>query len=364
MTASTRSRRPRGAGMVRNRGTERNPRWFAGYSLSIGGQRRQIARGPFPTKREAEAWLKDELRRKDEGRAIAPTRMTVAELLDEWLASLGEDDLSPNTRSEYARIADNRIRPHVGHIQLRELRPTHVRHMLDELRKPGADLRGRKIGGLSGKRDRPSDRGLSGTTLQHTHSMLVTAISWAVRMQYVAANAAASVARPKRGKSEMSVWDADQLAAFLAGDDRMMPLFRLLAMTGMRRSEALGLMWRDVDLDAATVSVHRRRIRVGSSGVEDREGGKTAAATRVVDLDAATVAVLRRWQTDQKRERLAWPAGAYVETGYLITRADGQPVSPTNVAYAFRRLTRAAGVPTIRLHDLRVRHEAPCSRAG
>ena len=105
----------------------------------------------------------------------------------------------------------------------------------------------------------------------------------------------------------------------------MAPLFRLLACTGMRRSEALGLRWRDVDLDAGTVAVRRARVKVRGV-LQDRESGKTAAATRVIDLDPATTAVLKRWSATQKAERLAW-GPSWADTGYVFTAEDGHPVS-------------------------------------
>src|SRR5918994_4336936 len=185
MTATTKSRRPRGSGLIRNRGTDRNPRWFAGYSVSIDGKRKQISRGPFPRKADAELWLRDELRRKSDGRAIVPKRITVGELCDQWL-TVARHRLSANTTEVYRGVIEQRIRPHLGHVRITELRPDHVAAMLDALRAPGADLRRRTVGGVSGKRDVPGDKGLSETSLQHTYGLLSTIVSWAVRQRYVA----------------------------------------------------------------------------------------------------------------------------------------------------------------------------------
>lgn len=82
------TRRPKGAGSIRNRGTERAPRWFAYHYVVIDGRRRQISEGPFARKVDAEAWLRDELKLAREGRATVPKRITTAELLDDWLAAL------------------------------------------------------------------------------------------------------------------------------------------------------------------------------------------------------------------------------------------------------------------------------------
>jgi integrase len=154
----------------------------------------------------------------------------------------------------------------------------------------------------------------------------------------------------------MRTWSAGELAGFLerAAVDRLHPLFRLAAFTGMRRSELLGLRWADVDLEAATVSVRRTCTRV-SYEMREAARTKTRAGTRVIDIDPTTVAVLRRWAKAQKAERLAW-GPAYADSGYLFTAADGRPVHADHVAQRFSRLVKAAGVPVFRFHDVRHTH--------
>lgn len=195
---------------------------------------------------------------------------------------------------------------------------------------------------------------LSETSVSHTFTLLSTILKWAVRSRYISHNPCADVDRPKREESEMRVWGADQLRAFLAVEDRLMPLFRVLAMCGLRRSEALAMQWRDVDLDAATISVRRARVRVRGEMI-DRPTPKTKRGQRSIDLDPATVAVLRKWRTDQKAERLAW-GPAWTDTGYIFTDESGLPLTPHVIDRRFVRLTRTAGLPEIRLHDLRHTH--------
>ena len=83
----------------------------------------------------------------------------------------------------------------------------------------------------------------------------------------------------------------------------------------------------------------------------------------MVDLDPTTVAVLRRWSATQKAERLAW-GPAWADSGYVFTNEDGQPVGTEAVDNRFRRTTKAAGVPKIRLHDLRHTHASLMLKAG
>jgi integrase len=60
-------------------------------------------------------------------------------------------------------------------------------------------------------------------------------------------------------------------------------------------------------------------------------------------------------RTAQKAERLAW-GPAYTDSGYVFTAEDGRPLHADHAANRFARLVKAAGVPTIRFHDLRHTH--------
>jgi len=319
--------------------------------VTVDGKRRQISRGPFDRKKDAEAWLRAELQLAREGRPTIPHRQTVGDLLDEWLAVVSHR-LAPSTLAEYQRIVEHRLRPQLGATKLADLRPAHIARAFDALRQPGGNRRGK------------ASKGLSETTLMHTHAVLRTALAWAVKQRMISTNPAEDVDRPKRQRGEMLIWSAEELGKFLAHcqSDRLYPLIRLAAFTGMRRSELLGLVWTDVDLSRSTVSIRRTRTRIGYEMV-DRATTKSAASARLVDLDAETVTVLADWRKAQAAERELW-GSAYEDTAHVFTREDGTPVHADHLAQRFERLVKAAGVPAIRFHDLRHTHASLLLAAG
>ncbi|MBW3575107.1 MAG: site-specific integrase, partial [Actinobacteria bacterium] len=149
----------------------------------------------------------------------------------------------------------------------------------------------------------------------------------------------------------MQVWSADEMGRFLdhAEGDRLYGLFRLVLATGLRRSEAAGLRWEDVDLEAGRLSVRRGRVSVGYA-VE--EGTPKANRARTIGLGPETVSALRAHRRRQLEERLAW-GEAWIDSGLLFTREDGNPLHPQTLRWHLRRLAKEAGVPVIRFHDLR-----------
>src|SRR5258706_2219667 len=148
------------------------------------------------------------------------------------------------------------------------------------------------------------------------------------------------------------VWTQRQTGAFLdlAASDQLAAIFETIAATGMRRAEACGLRRTDVDLNAAVITVTSTRVQVGWD-VQD-ETPKSDAGSREISLDQRTAAVLRTHLARQAADRLAW-GEAWVGSGLVLTREDGSPLHPGMVSNRFRRLAFAAGLPPIRLHDLR-----------
>jgi integrase len=123
------------------------------------------------------------------------------------------------------------------------------------------------------------------------------------------------------------VWTPAQTAQFLNAirGHRLYAAYHLIALRGLRRGEAAGLRWCDIDLDAATAII--------SSQLQQYDGRlvlcppKTACSERAVALDRTTVAVLRAHQAAQDAEHAA-VGGDYHDSGYVFTCLNGDPMAP------------------------------------
>jgi integrase len=156
---------------------------------------------------------------------------------------------------------------------------------------------------------------------------------------------------------------AEQLKAFLDStkDERLSPLWHLLAMTGLRSGEALGLRWQDVDLEAGRISVRRALIPIGAVVVISEP--KTARGRRSVALDPETVEVLKR-QAGQQLADQSKKGDRWTDTGLVFTKEDGEAWHPEVVSRFFRSAVKRSRLPVIRLHDLRHTHATLALRAG
>jgi integrase len=152
--------------------------------------------------------------------------------------------------------------------------------------------------------------------------------------------------------SPVMVWTPRQLGVFLdyAVRHRLYALFHLIAFRGLRRGEACGVRWVDVDFDEGTLTVAKQLVQLGWD-VEEGDP-KTEASDATIAIDKVTASVLKVHRAQQNAERLAW-GESWVKTGRIFTKEDGSELHPAWVSELFERLAFDAGLPPIRLHDLR-----------
>jgi integrase len=294
------------------------------------GGRRQITRSGFRTKKEADDALETALAAEAAGVADVHS-LTVGTYLQQWL--LGKRALRATTRRGYEIHIRLYLEPLIGQMRLADLRPHHVDQLYGDL--------------LAAPDSRVTE-----TTIRHIHATLRSALNTAVKRRLIPRNPALHVELPGRRGRQTSVWTPEQLGAFLdsIADHRLYAYFHLIAVAGLRRGEALGLSWGSVDFGSNLIRVSQQLVDAGQGAYLAQP--KTRSGVRAVPLDSLTMAVLAAHRTRQEGERSRWGHG-WSDTGLAFTREDGTPFRPEYLTHLFRKLVDAAGLPRIRLHDLR-----------
>lgn len=340
-------------GRGRRKACQRHPGWC--FVLDTGrdpatGKRRQVRREGLRTQREAAAAMAELMADVDAGRYRDDGRTTVAAYLADWIDGKVSNGLRPTTERSYRAHIEKYLVPYLGHLRLRDLRPAHVSRMLRDLAESNAG-RARPIGP---------------TSLRRLHATLRSALADARREGLVKINAASDATVPRAERPKVRPWEAAELGTFLdvAAADRLGALFELVALTGLRRGEACGLRWTDVDLSRGLLVVRQQVVQVDGQArpcaacrAEHRGivfgAPKTASGdARRVDLGERGVGVLLGHRLEQDAERAAW-GDAYADHGLVFAREDGNPLAPDLITKRFGELVRRAGMRPIRLHDLR-----------
>lgn len=385
------------------RGTvyRRGAKWAFMIELSpdpLTGKRRQRAKSGFDT--EGEAWealaeANGELRTNT---FVASSTRTVGEFFEEWLVAAAMT-LKPTSLANYTAFARAYVIPVIGSRRLQSIEPATLtafyQHLLTSGRRKrdtdsemfalwsrspedarmGAAEIARRTGVSysaasnavrryrNGKVPIPADPGLSARTVTSIHVMLRRALADAVELRYLSTNPAARVRPPRIDRRGHATWTPQELGRFLAAarSDRFSALWVLLATTGMRRSEAVGAVRSAFDPVAGTLTVVSTRVVV--SGRAKRSDGKSRRSRRLLGLDPTTVQVLIEHLAEQDVERAAFGA-SYQDEDLMFCWPDGRPLHPGAVSVRFQRIVREAGVPRIRLHDVRHTYATMALRAG
>jgi integrase len=325
-------------------------RWYVVLDLgySEDGRRRQKWHGGFGTRREAEAARAQLVTNLNTGSYVAPGRMTLTEWVRESWLPMTEPRVKPTTFHSYRRNLELHVLPTLGHKPLQQLTPPMLTALYGQL-----------------ARDSDERKGLSAKTISYIHSTLHKVLADAVDAGLLGKNVAAGAKPPRparRTVGGVNAWEPDELARFLAyvKGSRLEAIWRLAAMTGMRRGEILGLRWRDVDLDRARLSVRQALVAVGYEVVHSTPKSHSA---RVIDLDAETVEQLRAHRVRQDAERTEWGAD-YEDHDLAVAKENGEPIHPHTFSQSFERLIAKAELRKIRLHDLRHTHATLALKAG
>jgi integrase len=182
--------------------------------------------------------------------------------------------VKPTTLYSYRRNLEIHVLPALGGKLLQQITATMLNTLYADLASPSFER-----------------RELSAKTISYIHAIVHKALSDAVDADLVMRNAAERAKPPRpsrRSTGGIRSWNADELRSFLVAVEgsRLEAVWRLAAMTGMRRGEILGLRWSDLDLDAARLAVRQALVTVGYSVIKSTPKSHGA---RVIDLDARTV---------------------------------------------------------------------------
>jgi len=326
--------------------------WTIVYDLpadSITGKRRQKSQTISGTKRDADRALREILLSIEQGAYVKPNKITLGELLRQWLIEYASMNTTDRTQESYASIVERHLIPGLGRVSLVELQAQHIQsYYANKLSEGRTDGKG----------------GLSARSVVYHHRILSKALDYAVKMGLVVRNVAKVVEPPRVARKTMQTLSPEEVTRFLdvARETDYYVYFATLLYTGLRRGELLALRWRNLDLDSGKLTVVETAYKLGNGEYRIKEP-KTAQSRRTVTLPISLVELFKVYRSDQELLRIQLGISLNADD-FVFIRPDGSPINPSAITLAFRRIIKRTGLKDIRIHDLRHTHATLMLKAG
>lgn len=336
-----------GTGMVRK--VERTIRgkkyiyWEARYTEGTDpGTGKQIQRSIYcNTQKEATSRLRQILRDMETGTYSQPNRMTLAEWLHQWQASFLTTQ-KPATVAKYKSDIEHHIIPALGAVRLQELRAEQIQRFYNA-----------------------ECETLSAKTVRNFHGTLHKALSKAVQLGYIPQNPASYCELAKPQKVEIVPLDPKQIVQYVAAaqDHPLGNMLITALFTGMRRGELLGLTWDEVDFSKGSVTIRHQLSRNPATGLFEISTPKNGKTRKIfpaqIAMDALRAEHDRQWRWMQDNVDIFDNPQHFV-----FTYETGDFIKKDAIRLANKAVLEAAGLPDIRLHDLRHSYAVTALQAG
>ena len=198
---------------------------------------------------------------------------------------------------------------------------------------------------------------LSERSVEGLHNTLCSILSGAVEEGYLTHNPAWRVYKPKGVRKERPVADEETVQKLIAALEtqsmKYEVYFKLVLATGMRRGEACGLRWSDIDWRHRTIHVQRTVVKLSGQTIFTKEP-KTASGNRRVYISKEMCKLLKAWKQECTWQMEQAEGQTLTEEDYLFRQPSGDPMVPTTFTFRFKKILKENGLPqNLSVHSLR-----------
>ena len=289
-------------------------------------------------KRKAEQFLRNKILEYERMEGLLHTDIAFSDFIRFWLEQK-EHRIDDITLQGYSQLAETHILPYFDdyNIALKDVNWKILQEYIDIKHKSGR---------LDGQ------GGLSPRSLKLHKNILNQALDLAVKNGHIPNNPCQFVTIPQITPYESKYYTSDQikkLFTVLQGDP-MLPLIKITAIYGLRRSEVLGLQWSSIDLEAKTMLIRHTVVKVKQVVAKDKT--KNISSHRIFPITDDTISIFRQLKEQDLLNQEIFKLD-YISNDYVFTWPNGKPYSPDYISRKFSRLLKNHNMPHIRFHELR-----------
>ena len=303
---------------IRKRGDTYQIRVSTGYDKNGKHKEQAMTWKPEPgmTKRQIEKELNRQAVMFEEvcNRGFKTSAVKFQELSEEWFENYAKLNLRSTTYERMLQLT-HRIYPAIGHLRIDKITARQLQGFVNSLAKEGANEK--------------TGKSLAPKTIRHNLSFISDVFSYAVKMGLVSDNPCSKVTIPKGEVKEKQIYTQEEMALLLtkinSEPTKYRAFFFLIAYSGFRRSEMLGLEWKDIDFEHCIISVNRTSNYTAERGTYT-DTTKTKRSKRVLKISPYIMNILRELKAEQDSEALRL-GDKWVDTDRLFVKWDGKPMN-------------------------------------
>ena len=329
---------------IRKRGNSYQIRVSVGYDTAGNHKEQAMTWKPDPgmTERQIEKELQRQAVLFEEkcSKGFMSTATKFQDLAEEWFDGYARHNLRSTTYERMKQLT-HRIYPAIGHLRMDKITPRVLQAFVNSLAKDGANEK--------------TGKPLAPKTIRHNLSFVSDVFSYAVRMGMLSDNPCSKVIIPKGEVKEKQIYspeEMEQLLIRLQGQPiKYKVFFYLLAYSGFRRSEMLGLEWKDIDFENNIISVRRTSNYTAERGTYT-DTTKTKRSQRALKIAPYIMELLAELKAEQDANAIKY-ANLWVETDRLFTKWNGEPMNNNTPYDWLREFCSNNGLPFYGLHSFR-----------
>lgn len=289
-------------------------------------------------KRKAEQFLRNKILEYERMEGLLHTDIAFSDFIRFWLEQK-EHRIDDITLQGYFQLAETHILPYFDdyNIALKDVNWKILQEYIDIKHKSGR---------LNGQ------GGLSPRSLKLHKNILNQALDLAVKNGHIPNNPCQFVTIPQITPYESKYYTSDQIKKLfnVLQEDPMLPLIKITAIYGLRRSEVLGLQWSSIDLEAKTMLIRHTVVKVKQVVAKDKT--KNISSHRIFPITDDTISIFRQLKEQDLQNQEIFKSD-YISNDYVFTWPNGKPYSPDYISRKFSRLLKNHNMPHIRFHELR-----------
>lgn len=303
---------------IRKRGDSYSIRVSCGYDTNGKHKEQAMTWKPEPgmTKRQIEKELQRQAVLFEEAVAHGYKTMAVKfqEFAEEWFEEYAKLNLR-STTYERMRQLTHRVYPAIGHLRMDKITARQLQGFVNSLAKEGANEK--------------TGKPLAPKTIRHNLSFISDVFSYAVKMDLLSDNPCRKVTIPKGEVKEKQIYSQEEMVLLLtriSGEPtKYRAFFFLIAYSGFRRSEMLGLEWKDIDFENNIITVKRTSNYTAERGIYT-DTTKTKRSQRVLKISPYIMGILKELKDEQDEEALRL-GDKWMDSDRLFVKWNGEPMN-------------------------------------